>query len=524
MYRKNLKSNYCVNNIKCKSTNHKNVNIQKASGLKLAGQGTPYEFEGGAMPVDIIQSLINLGSTHVGSALSSLPAHGVLGASVLAAVGGYLLHKKKKKGKGLVGSGRSHFEKQLLKHLRANLKKVPHHIGVAKSKIKKQHIIDFIKKHQGKKIHISDIYGNYWKEKGKLLSNVITKAQQGGSILGSIKKGLSSVGKFTKKAAHSTYKKLHDFAQGKTKFKPSQLANYLASGVGAIGTASALIPGVDLISVPTAGAVALGLKSASLALKTSGRGYEGTNCSQEGGRDGPLLSPAEIEAIHSLATEPGSLSFSKISLLLGVTGLALTSAYKLYKKLKKEFGKKKGGQYASGLNIAGGDYSQISQIPASIRRYLESHPTISKNIARESLDNKQIGSGKASNFLMSLGLAGTSASAGAYGFYKYLLNNPSFATKIAMKGTSSAISNYLGSGISLAGQGENSKQLPFGVKTTATGKIKKDRYSVWYGYHNKTSGGLSKSDFFLRGKKVISKKKSAMGKKLKAQNRGIFKK
>ena len=54
------------------------------------------------------------------------------------------------------------------------------------------------------------------------------------------------------------------------------------------------------------------------------------------------------------------------------------------------------------------------------------------------------------------------------------------------------------------------------------GKIKRDRYAVFYGYYPSTKSGLSKKDFILRGKKVVSKRKSEMGKKMKQQGKGIF--
>lgn len=56
-----------------------------------------------------------------------------------------------------------------------------------------------------------------------------------------------------------------------------------------------------------------------------------------------------------------------------------------------------------------------------------------------------------------------------------------------------------------------SGKTPPGVCYTKSGKIKKDRYSVWYGYHNMTKGGLKKSDFIKKGNKIISKKKHEQG-------------
>ena len=97
-----------------------------------------------------------------------------------------------------------------------------------------------------------------------------------------------------------------------------------------------------------------------------------------------------------------------------------------------------------------------------------------------------------------LGITGA-ALISAYALYKKLKKQKGKGLKLA------------GQGVNLAGQGL--KVLPYGVETTAKGKIKKNRYSVYHGFHKKTAGGLTKDDLILRGKKVLSKKKIEQGKK-----------
>lgn len=70
-----------------------------------------------------------------------------------------------------------------------------------------------------------------------------------------------------------------------------------------------------------------------------------------------------------------------------------------------------------------------------------------------------------------------------------------------------------GEGLSPAGGGGYGEGLPYGVSLTGRGKVKRDRYAVFHGFYDTTRGGLGKDSFFLRGNKVISKKRSALGKR-----------
>ncbi|MCP4342548.1 MAG: hypothetical protein GY799_27630, partial [Desulfobulbaceae bacterium] len=149
-------------------------------------------------------------------------------------------------------------------------------------------------------------------------------------------------------------------------------------------------------------------------------------------------------------------------------------------------------------------------------RYINKNPDFAKYIAQKAKKKKQVGMGKATTFLGAMGIAGTSAAAGAYGLYQYLLQNPGIAAKLAAKGGAKAASAWLaGKGVSVAGSGtrlagSGVKGQP-GISYTATGKIKRDRYSVYYGYYPSTSGGLRKEDFLKKGRKIISKKKHEAG-------------
>ncbi|MCP5019377.1 MAG: hypothetical protein GY938_29450 [Ketobacter sp.] len=292
--------------------------------------------------------------------------HGKVGAAVLHAVGHVANSKAKDK------------RKAFATYLVAQLKK--HHYPTRT----KQEIHAIIDKVKHKMVHAKDVFGKNFKQHGQALIGSL----EGRGILSSIGKFAKKGYKAAKKGRDKAFHKLKDFANGKTKFKPSQLANYAAAAIGAAGTASAFIPGVDLISVPTATAVALGLKSASLALKTSGRG--------------------------------------------------------------KGKGLKVAGQGGS-LEARGG---ALIHMPQSIKKYIKKHPQVARAIAGKASARKRLkrggeftGTGAAGRFGAAMGIAGTSAAAGAYGMYRYMLNNPSVAAKVAAKGFGSVFSNFLGSGV-----------------------------------------------------------------------------
>lgn len=227
---------------------------QFASGLKTSG---------GSFPVikPIGKELIKL-SKHV---KKTTPA-GSLGLSIIHSIGHNL--KDGKPHRKLMG-------KKALTHLKKFLKNKPH---LVKS-VADHHIIKFIKKHENTPVHASDLFGKQWKSKSKKIIFLLDKLhqhQKGGNIFSDIgkwtKKAVHNVGRVTEKAAKESLHQTKRFLNGETKFKPSTLLSYLSGAVSTVGAASAFIPGVDLISVPTAAAISAGLAGVSTIAKTSGRG------------------------------------------------------------------------------------------------------------------------------------------------------------------------------------------------------------------------------------------------------------
>lgn len=332
--------------------------MNKGYGVKLAGEGWKKNLGATLITLGLLGGAGNIGTSTV---------EGVIGGSILAGLGGYLIHLEANQG----GSGI--FDKRFIESMRKKLKDMQY--GGAMNKKTLQSIVS---QNLSKPIHIKDIFGDDWKTKGKELINAI-KAQRGSGIGKKIKQ-------IAKKASDAALSKLKQFADGKTKFKPSDLLNYTAGAVGLAGAASAFIPGVDLISVPAATAASLGLKSAGTILKTTGRG---------------------VSLAGSGISEEVLYKLGDAALIASVLGISAAAAAKIYSKLKKKYESK-------------------------------------------------------------------------------------------------------GSGVKLAGTGE----YPPGITFTKSGRIKRDRYSVYYGFYKKTKGGLTRDDFVLKGRKVISKKKSQMGKKL----------
>lgn len=227
----------------------------EGSGLKLTGSGccgSGLEIGGGGVTKSIGIALTALAG--IGGLTNPTPA-GVIGASAIGGLGAYLTHK----GKGMEGTGvSSTIMKHIVKHATPLIAK--HHPG--------QVAMNLLKKHINTPVHIEDIFGSNWKEKGrKLIKHVVEHIQRN-------RKGngiLQDIGKHAKKGL-ATIKR---FAAGNTKLKPSDLTSYLGTAVGALGTASAFVPGLDLISVPATAAASAGLATTSKILKQTGRGLMG---------------------------------------------------------------------------------------------------------------------------------------------------------------------------------------------------------------------------------------------------------
>lgn len=509
------------------------------SGLKLSGSGnygSGQLMAGEGIKTKIGATLIGFGGLGGLGHFADDRVGAVLGGGLLAGIGSLLIHldRKKKKGGEYAGSGNI-FHSHLLDHIVKNLKKYPHHVNVAANKITRDHALDFIKKHKHKQIHARDILGSQWKQKGKQLIKMIEKhkkeldKQHGDGIFDDIgkalKKGVHDVGEFGKKA-YKSVKKVRDdafhgikrWAEGKTSFPPSKLA-LLASGV--LGIAAGVSSALPLIGLPAAGVlggVSAGLAGTSKILQSTGRGFA----------DEYLLDPETLpemtrKMLDALVENKQTISKSKIGLLLGITGTTLATAYALYKKLKKYKSGKGVSLSGGGVSLSGG----ANDLPTKVKKYLIKSPDAAQKIAELSLENKHIGSGKASRFIAALGIAGTSAAAGAYGVYQYLINNPTVAAKILAKGSANVASKWL------SGQGSRYETYPIparmktppGCTRLPNGKMKCDKYSVWHGFHKKTKGRLTKADLMMKPgtSKIISRKKHALGKKLMQQGRGLYK-
>ena len=244
--------------------------------------------------------------------------------------------------------------------------------------------------------------------------------------------------------------KFKKFLNGKTKFKPSTLLNVAAGVTSAITGASAFIPGLDFISVPAGSAASLALKGAATVLEQTGRGkiVAGDRC--------------------------------------------------LHKKCM---------QRGKGTSLAGGNI----YLPESVRNLIKKYPNIAKKVV-EFVFNK-LGRGDdekqkddsipdtPSKLARMLSIA-LRFSKAAFILYKFLIENPELKDSV-LDMISLYSPNIPGSG---------AEEVPYGISYTKTGKIKRDRYSVYYGYHKTTAGGLTKDDFIKKGKKIVSKKKSEMGK------------
>lgn len=435
---------------------------KKGMGINLAGEG---------WKTGVGSTLIGLGGLETygyakSGGIADIAA-GIIGGSILAGIGGLLIASdKKKKGKGMSGGlmiiARSptirmrgkifdkHFKNTLLKKLKKY--KSGGGPGITNRSIK-----NYLETHRDTKIHIRDIFGKDWKRKGKILMKAINK-QSGGNIF-------SKIGHVAKSVVTKSKRKLQQFVEGKTKFKPSDLANVLATAVGIAGIASSVIPGVDLISVPAATAASSGLKLTGAALKLSGRGK------MKGGR----IMPSECYNVKN------SDEWEKCYL------------EQEEKKRQKQIGFNL--RRLRGRGMYGGQLEDL----------IELTPT------------EEIVS-KLGDAALIAGALGISVAAGRKLMQYFKKKKKGGALKLAGMGKKRHKMMSESDMESPSMAGKTTKNLPPGVSYTSTGKVKKDRYSVYYGYYKKTSGGLTKDDFIKKGNKIVSKRKSMMGKKIAEKN------
>ena len=446
---------------------------------------------GGGWKTGLGATLIGLGGLGTaGNIGSSNIAEGLIGGSILAGLGGLLIHlDKKQKGGGF----KTVFDKHFKNALQSMLKQKQVGGALSPKKLK-----DFVKKNKDIKIHAKDIFGKDWKKKGRILIKAIEE-QSGGNIFKDIGKAVKKGYKSVKNVRDKAVDKLKDFAAGKTRFKPSDLLKVASGAVGVAGAASAFIPGIDLVSVPTAAGISAGLTGASQILQTSGRGRKVPKECIE------TTSSEEWEECYAkygkgLKLAGGNISpellfnLGDAAVIASVLGISIYAAKKMLDQAKKII-KSRG----SGLRLAG---QRGGMLPPTLQSWVKKYPKEAKSVAMFIKSGGQIGSGKAKKLANILGIA-TSVASGAYKLYNFLKEHPELTEKIlsVIKG---GVSTYLQGGIG--------EELPKGVTYTKSGKIKRDRYSVYYGYYKKTASGLTKDDFIKKGNKIISKKKSQIGK------------
>ena len=470
------------------------LKLRKGSGINLAGEG---------WKTGVGSTLIGLGGLETygyakSGGIADIAA-GIIGGSILAGIGGLLIASDKKKGRGMSGGmmmkrKNSIFDKHFKQAMIKNIKK--YRAGGA---IKGKDIENFMQKHKDKKIHIRDIFGPKWKSKGKILYNAIVKHSGGGIF--------SKIGKLTKTVVNKSRKKLKQFVEGKTKFKPSTLANVLAGAVSAAGMASSVIPGVDLISVPTAIGVSTGLKVTGQALKLSGRGMY-----NQMGKKGGRIMPAQCYKsktnedwekcfVESQKQEKQREIAANLARMRGrgimkqmktpISEQKNTMMLDLYKP-KKKMKKMKGGQLEDLIEL-----TPTEELIANI--------------------------GDAALIASALGIT----AAAAHKLIKYVKSKRGGALKLAGMGKKKKKKmpkfnrKAMPSNLTMDEESPmtpKGMKIPPGVTYTSGGKIKRDRYSVYYGFYKKTSGGLTKDDFIKKGNKIVSKRKSMMGKKIAEAN------
>jgi len=522
----------------------------RGSGLRLAGQGLQGQggshkgtfARGQGWKTGLGGTLIGLGTVGLGGLGGDKPFESAIGSAILGSIGGYLVHADRKKGRGMTGGSAKIIQRHFLNHLKKSLKLKTH-----------AHVKKMIAPHMNKPIHISHIFGKDWKKHGKTLVAAIRAhmmKQEGEGIFDSIGKLAKRTGKSIKKGVSKAYKgvkgardvafhKIKQFADGKLKFKPNQLLSYTAAAVMAAGAASSLIPGVNLIAPGVAAGSSMALKAAALALKTSGRGKGGLPSKFD--RVIKKDPKAVIAMIKKMQSGKGLISgTAKTAAVAGGLGL-------LYKYLRENPEKFTSGvehaanfiyggsaSYSSpktgkGTTLAGGKKPRMTKL---IKDFMAKHPGQVRKMAKH-VTQKGSGVGRAAAILA---VAGLSASAASLATIEWLKAHPAQATRLATKAVSAAASNWLGQGAgcrcaknmckcSMTGSGKKFSalkgtgttlaggSLPCGCSYTGSGKVKKDRYSVYHGIFPRTSGGLTANDFILRGSKVISKKRQALGRK-----------
>lgn len=550
------------------------------SGRYLAGQGTNLA---GGLKKDTKRKLgeafIELGQ----EAHDEGTTLGKLGHGILAGIGSVLVRDSQQ------GSGKSR-ARSLMNDILNSAEKVRKQAGGSygsKASLKKT-----FEKYKDTPLYAKDIFGKDWKRKTRRIKSLIDKAskdQLGSGIWGDIKQAGKQAGNFFKDTGKQIVKKspqaiksaVHvtkEFLDGNLAVKPSHIMYGIAGVVGAATAASALIPGVDLVSVPLGSYQTLKIAADARKLQTEGRGlpkckcdFRGCDC-QKGGnifgdiekgvKKGFKSTKKELKKIPQRAKK----NYKNIPKDLGMEvyrGVKSGPNYELFAS-NLATGKKSKGNWATvargvvGAGIVGdikkagkkaqkrfddwdfhgkGMHGQ-KKLPPSIQKFVDKKPLLAKKIVtlakkhkRQKYKHGQKGRGW-DKWEVAAGIGTTVAALGAagYGLYQLFSGDASGAETVMSAGAplmpgsgkTRKIKNIKAIKTKIKPQ-PRQYGLPPGVSMTGSGRIKKDKYSVWHGYYPKTSSGLTKKDLMQKGHKIISKRKHAMGKRLKQEGRGIFK-
>lgn len=242
-----------------------------------------------------------------------------------------------------------------------------------------------------------------------------------------------------------------------------------------------------------------------------------------------------------------ALGIAGISALKGLTGGNLSNQSKRAFKVKRQFSLPDIGIVHTERvgRIIGGSILNHKNISKSARKFVSHNPASAIRMTHNI--DKQIRSGKtlekitqASASIGTKGLYGlgrdvmkshhklkdiatkvdkTTSEAWSSGFRSHLINNPKQIKKIMLNVRAHAVGSGLetGGGLKIGGGLSTDGGLSTGGGLSSGGRMVKvgNREQVWKGLAAQTSGGLTKNHLMIsKTGKLVSKKKSAMGKQL----------
>lgn len=479
------------------------------SGLKLSGSGCQM---GEGWRTGIGATLVSIGGITGAGAINEGNLDQGIGSALFIGMGSAMIaaekirnakkkkKRKKRKAKEEAMEGQGVVHSPFMSHLKKFLKANPHHIvrrasaptkkggylataGSGAGIVENKHVHDFLQKHKNRKMDMKQIFGSKWKEASQKLLNVIDKAEkmhnQGGDGI------LGKIGKATKGAIH----KMKKFARGDMKFKPSDYFKIAGKVLKLEGRAlgSLGIPFASMIG----SAADIGSQKYASHLKKKGMG-EGSGIKPLTKDIKPkdrmpkkrkipkkyinflIKNPEKAELIKTaLRQQKGSGVLDTVKDIIKIGG-TLLALWKFIKSTGITWADIQDATYSAQSALHFGQGHEGSGLPQKVIKYISKNPLIARHMAVLAKRKEQYGGGKASKFVAALGLTATGAAAGAYGFYTYLLNNPTFAAKIVAKGGKQAVQGWLG------GQGHEGQ----GVFKKIGKAIKKESKKIDKYYHS----------------------------------------